>query len=248
MPMLIGPSHHIYYGSLHRRRIWLAHLSEAFEDFAIAGWTKAKLNLDTKFARPLERLSLEGHLGIQHSLPLRKVIDDTPVDSFLTRLTEELEAYEHELFELILRFGSKLDWRSRLEEVSMLWGRELAHETRIAMSALDAPELALPRADSRSLKGISVVFQNILQGGDFSWRPLLFRRRTDFEVQYELRGCPHRKGLGLPGTRGPKEGADLACKLEAKIFEGFTLAFFQDARYERRSREDYCMDDLKLEG
>ena len=139
MPTLIGPSHQLFFGSLHRRRLWLEHLSRAFDEYATTGWTEARHRLESSFSRSLKRLSHDGHLGIQHPLPLQRAIDDTPIDSFLATLAEELDAFEHNLFDLILAHAPKLDWRTDLEEVSMLWGRELAHETE-------------PSADSRLSK------------------------------------------------------------------------------------------------
>ncbi|MBI3556752.1 MAG: hypothetical protein HY074_10855 [Deltaproteobacteria bacterium] len=242
MPMLTGPSHHLYYASLHRRRLWLSHLTEAFEKKAGPDFLADRKRLDSSFARTLRRLSADSHLGIQTPLPLHVVVDDTPIDSFLTTLSEELDAYEHNLFELMHKAATEQSWFASLEEVSQLWGRELAHESRIALAKADAPTDLMPEPASRSLRGLTLMFYSVLQGGDFAWKPLLFRRRTDREIQYELRACPHRK----PG--GSLEGANLACRLEAMIYRGFAQAFFSDVEFERRSPNAgaYCVDELTL--
>ncbi len=240
MPRLTGPSHHLYYASLHRRRLWLSHLTEAFERRANSNFPELRKRLDTSFVRTLRRLSSENHLGIQQPLPLHAVVDDTPVNSFLTTLAEELDAYEHNLFDLMGKQGCDSDQLAALEDVSTLWGRELAQEARIALARADAPQDLMPLPGSRSLRGLTMLYHSLLQGGDFAWKPMLFRRRTDHEVQYELRACPHRKPVAS------QESADLACRLESMVFKGFAQAFFSDVQFERRSPGSYCVDELTL--
>ena len=246
MPRLTGPSHHLYYASLHRRRLWLGHLSEAFGRFAkisastTTGWVAERTRLDLGFARTLRRLSIDAHLGIQVELPMHLVVDDTPIDSFLTTLGEELDAYEHNLFELMRVQDIAQESLNALEDVSTLWGRELAQESLIALVKAEAPANLLPMPGSRSLRVLTQMFQSVLQGGDFTWHPLLFRRRTDREIQYELRACPHCKPVAS------KESADLACRLESMVYKGFAQAFFSDVHFERRSPGAYCVDELAL--
>src|SRR5262245_37388297 len=144
MPSLVGPSHSLYYSALHRRRLWLGHLARAFGDVAKSDWPPALAKLDGSHARLFARLSHDAELGIQEPLSLVKVMDDTPVDSFLTRLAEELDAYQHELLTLMASHARIPDWVETLEQTSMLWGRELAQECLIAMNKARAHRFSLP--------------------------------------------------------------------------------------------------------
>lgn len=238
MPSLIGPSHHIFYAYLHRRRLWLSHLVRAFEPYAGREWSEAKKRLDVSYARALVRLSADIHYGIRSSLPLGKVLDDTPVDSFLTVLSQELDAYEQNLFDLITRSSTHPDWLPELEQVSMLWGRELAQEVIIAMNEAKAPSGALPVG--RSVRGFFEIFSSVLQGGDFAWKPLLLRRCTDAELEYEHRQCPHRKPIAS------QMGADCACRLEGLMYAGFAQAFNERVCVQRHQKNNYCVDQLRL--
>lgn len=231
MPTLLGPSHYIFYAAMHRRRIWLDHLSTAFEPYAQATWKKSKQNLDTSFARMFTRLSSAGHLGILAPLPLHLVIDDTPIDSFLMNLSDDLSAYEQHLFAGMHEQAWNPAWIEELSHVSMLWGRELAQECLMARRAGGAGR-------SLSCANIFELFTAILQGGDFSWKPLLLRRSTADELQYELRRCPHR----TPGN----QSAAYACRLDAMVHRGFVQALVPNVHFERLSKGTYCVDELSL--
>ena len=235
----MGPSHYLYYSSLHRRRLWLEHLARAFTDHGSSNWATIHRDLNTAHAKTLGLLSLEGHLGIQRPLPLLKALDDTPVDSFLATLTTELDLYQTELFELMQKYARDASWVAALEPTSMLWGRELAQECLIALNQKDATAQAIP--GGKSVRAIFQVFSQVLEGGEFSWKPLLLRRCTDTELEYELRECPHRR---QPENTHAK--AHAACRLESMVYRGLVEALVPDVKYERVDRGSYCVDELHI--
>lgn len=237
MPNLVGPSHHIFFAALHRRRLWLEHLSEAYVDFANANWLKKRNDLDRAHRRTLSILGLEEHLGIQYPLSLQLVLDDTPIESFLTTLAENLDSYETQLLSLMEELTVHPLWAEALDQTSMLWGREIAQEC--LMSPLMTPWTS---PNDAVMPNLFELFHSVLQGGDFLWKPLLLRRSTRDELQYELRHCPHQKHKG--------GGANLACRFEAKVYQGFIQALLPTVHYERRlhkaQKSSYCVDQLHL--
>jgi hypothetical protein len=232
---MIGPSHHTLYGSLHRRRIWLKHLTRAFGPFAAPAWHEGRERLDSSYARTLTRLSPGNELGLQQQLELDRIVDDTPIDSFLATLSDELDAYESNFFDLMKRHGAAAGWELELEETSMLWGRELAQESRMAIARAGARPEAQPGPGRNSLKRVGSLLASVFA------QPLLFRRRTDREVSYELRACPHRR----PSVSA--ESTDLACRLDSLVRRGFAQALYDDVRFRRITRPDHCTDELSLE-
>lgn len=239
MSITVGPSHHFFYGALCRRRLWFIHLAEAFAPFSNATWTEAYKSLDANYKRSFSRLVLDEGLGIAKPLPLYQVTDDTPIDSFLINLADDLDSYQQNLLELMSRSSTRQGWPEELERVSMLWGRQLAQEC--LMTPLHG---ALVRSQ-KSVRGIFEAIHNILQGGDFVWKPFLVRRYTDDELQYELRHCPHRRLLAHAARHGT-ETTDLACRLEALVVRGFAEALISNVGFSRQPRESYCLDELRL--
>ena len=242
MANFVGPSHHLYYGALHRRSLWHAHLEHTFARYAALEWTVLQKQLNVRYRRMANRLLQDSGLGIQRPLALKDVLDDTPIDSFLIGLGHELIEYETELFTLVLQHSMQanldLKWRKQLGKTSMLWGRELAQECLLSES-MGVGALV----QSASLKGLFELFQSVLQGGEFSWKSLLLRRYTDDTLDYELRECAHRRTTDHLSTDAVSK---LACELEAKIFEGFSQALRPNVNF-KRIHEEYCRDELKLQ-
>lgn len=236
MASLVGPSHHIFFGSLHRRRIWLEQLAQAFAKFAGPDWFQAKTKLDQEFSGVLGKLLTIGELGLSRPLPLQSFLDDTPIESFLANLGQQLDAYQAKLFERMQGLAVRQGWAEDLDRVSMLWGRELAQE------CLSAPNHGSLVRSQRSVRGVFEAIHNVVEGGNFVWKPFLLRRYTDFELQYELRICPHRK----PGFKALVGVADLACRLDSMVFRGFAEALLANVNYGRQVRENYCLDELRL--
>lgn len=236
MASLVGPSHHIYFGSLHRRRIWLEQLAQTFSGFAAPEWTAAKTKLDQEFGQALNQLPTIGELGLSRPLPLQSFLDDTPIESFLANLSEQLDLYEAKLLETMQALAIRHGWAEDLDRVSMLWGRELVQES------LSAPNHGALVRSQRSVRGVFEAIHNVVEGGNFVWKPFLLRRYTNSELQYELRICPHRK----PAFKAHGAVADLACRLESMVFRGFSEALLASVSYGRQVREGYCMDELRL--
>ena len=242
MSITVGPSHHFFYGALCRRRLWFIHLAEAFAPFASAAWVESYRGLDANYKRSFSRLVLDEGLGIGKPLPLYQVIDDTPIESFLINIADDLDSYQQNLLALMSRLAApsgRQGWLEELERVSMLWGRNLAQEC--LMTPMHGP---LVRSQN-SVRGIFEAIHNILQGGDFLWKPFLVRRYTDKELQYELRHCPHRRPAA-DDTRHGTETNDLACRLEALVIRGFAEALISNVSFGRQPRESYCLDELRL--
>jgi hypothetical protein len=227
MALSIGPTHHVFYGNLYRRGLWLKHLSAAFAYFGNDGWPAAKKQLDSDFSELLEKLSPSGGFNTN----LNRLLDDTPIDSFLHYIAERLETYEGKLLKLFHKHAIRTlqdpDWFTTLSQTSMLWGRELAQEYLISEKTYRPTQPAAL---------FSTIYQ-LLAGGDFGWRPLLLRRQTERELQYELRRCGHTRGYD-------KETADLSCHLEAMVFSGLVECFAPNALYRRRTTPEVCIDIL----
>jgi hypothetical protein len=224
MANFVGPSHHLYYDSMRRKLLWLCHLSERFGTIAGPQWPGTKDKLDLSYKKIFLRLN--------PATELLNALDDTPIDSFLSDLDEQLDHYAENFFALLPLHakGSDLtgNWIELLEETSILCGRELAQEVRLTQK-----NLVLPR---HTVRGLFEVFQSVLQGGDFQWKAMLMRRCTDRELEYELRDCPHRRHAN----------ADLECRLESMVYRGFVSALVPVARFERHSLPTYCLDRLDL--
>jgi hypothetical protein len=195
-------------------------------------YVKDSERLDKSAERMFTRLSPVEHLGIQAPLPLLARLDDTPIDSFLANLSEDLDAYEQKLFALMEEAALNPAWIGAATEVSMLWGREIAQE------CLMSRKFGGPEGDA--LNGVYELLLSVIEGGEFHWRPLLLRRTTRVSLQYELRRCPHR--------RFASEGASAAtaCRLEAMVFHGFAQAWLPDLLYERLFRGTHCLDELSI--
>lgn len=245
MPVRVGPHHYQYFTMLHRRRLWLAHLAYAFAHaFASSGpssarlagssWPLKKAELDARHADLLRALSTAPHLGIRHKLPFQEALDDTPVESFLAFLTKKIATYERELLETMLATlsgaATRDDLIRELEQVSRQWGRELAQE------CLMTPAV---KVHAQTLSGFFELYYLVLEGGDFTWKPLLLRRSTNDDLQYELRNCPHR--------RHPQPIADILCRLESMLYKSFSETLLPNARYRRHHRPLYCADEVTLD-
>lgn len=236
MPNFLGPSHYIYFASIHRRRLWHRHLAQSFDSIARPTWPAQIEALRASYVCTMSRLTDETHFGLSHPLPLLQVLDDTPIESFLNTLAEEIANFEIKLIQLFSQHSLNSDWISELEQTSMLWGRELAHEWLITMSKSNAHPRSLQYGPT--IRGLFQIFVNVLEGGDFNWTPLLLRRSTDKELTYEMRQCPHTRGSG-PAT-------DTACRLESNVYKGFAQALIENVEFERKWRGSYCLDELHL--
>lgn len=230
----IGPSHNLYYASLFRREEWLHRLAKIFEPWADRTWTEARERLETSFRKRFLRLAGQR---------LEEMIDDRPVDSFLESLSSDLEAYEHNLFDLIalhpVRTSPDEDgttWLRELEEASMLWGRHLAQDL-LAVS----PGGRVTRGD-RSVQGLLETLQSIWLGGHYAWRPVLVRRYTPAELEYEVRTCAHCKTAFV----SPRS-MELSCRMESFLIRGFARALAPRAEFSRIRGPSYCLDRFIIE-
>lgn len=240
----VGPTHYLFYGALHRRRLWLEYLASAFHSFTIreGRWPEQKKDLDTRFHKLLHRLSNELHLGIQKTLPLTQILDDTPIESFLTNLAEDLQSYEEQFFELLLKNRTEKELIEILAETSTLWGREVAQECLLSLRV--SPFLR----NKNSVQGLFEAFHSILQGGEFTWKPLLVRRYTEKQLQYELRKCPHTRA----NQHISEDAYDLACRLDSLVYQGFTEALNPKVYYQRtfkgkgKKASPCCIDTFEI--
>jgi len=229
----IGPSHHLFYASLFRREEWLHRLTRAFEPWVDRTWAEARARLEGSFKRRFARL--DGNR-------LEEMIDDRPVDSFLESLSKDLEAYEHNLFDLIaahhVRTSPDEDgssWLRDLEEASMLWGRQLAQECLLAPAA-DRIAHGGPYG-TRTVFGLLESIQSVWLGGNYAWRPILVRRYTREELEFEPRACAHCR----PDFVSPRS-AELSCRMEALLIRGFARALTPHVDHNRIRGASYCMD------
>lgn len=233
---LVGPSHHVFFGSLHRRNLWLGHLAEAFAKFAAPEWTQAKITLDREYRHAFGKMARADGMGLRRPLLLQKALDDTPVDSFLASLSDDLDEYQARLLTLMQTMAARQGWADDLDRVSLLWGRELANECLAAPTQGDLVQ------GPHSIRGVFEAVQNVVEGGHFFWKPFLLRRYTDTEVQYELRHCPHRRAA----FEAHPKAADLACRFDSMVFRGFAEALLSNVNYGRLVCEAYCLDELRL--
>lgn len=251
MPNLVGPSHHVFHGAMVRRYLWLQRLIDAYKEASgnvredIAGAklgdpeTFAALERTQRLQTPaLKRAQALTSLGIQKPYPLNSILDDTPIDSFLTRFYEDLCAFENHLFTLLEQYHARRTPRDEeivrqwVRGICALWGREIAGE----MTITPLQHAPLAPSKQRSLQGIFERLYQVLEGGDLRWKPLLPRRLTDTEIQYEPRYCPH--------TRSQTPSAQsLACELESVVYAEFARFFAPNMTY-KRSRTTYCFDTL----
>lgn len=251
MPNLVGPSHHVFHGAMVRRYLWLQRLIDAYKeacgnlrediDGAKLGDTELfeALERTQKLQTPaLKRAQAQTSLGILRPYPLTSILDDTPIDSFLSRLYEDLCSFESHLFTLLAKYHSSRRQddnhllKTWVREICALWGREIAGEMSIT-SLQYAPH---SQTKQRTLQGIFEKLYQVLEGGDLRWKPLLSRRLTDNEVQYEPRYCPHTRSLDTSAQ-------DLACELESVVYGEFVRFFAPNAIYSRK-RSTYCFDTL----
>ena len=223
MLSVVCPSHHLFYSALHRRRLWLEHLYRTFQTNSQQP-AQPKLALQNKYRHLLDRMPMTSGLGIHSLVPLQNVLDDTPVDSFLTTLGEDFTSYEIEFFKLMDQTSSYPD----LEDISKAWGQELAQECLLHLPFLNKIKTR------KSILGLLEVLQTYLMGGEFSWKPFLLRRYTDTQLEYELRNCPH------------EHGSSKACQLESKVYEGFVRTLLPQSEYQRLRNESYCLDRVHL--
>lgn len=158
---------------------------------------------------------------------LEQILDDTPADSFLTNKVAQLTRLEEKVF-------SNLSSHHQAEKLCIDWGRRTFQES--LLSKRFCTELNV-----NSLRGIYEMIQIILLGGHFFGTPLLLRRYTDSELQYECQQCPHERF----GHEYQGRVSDLACKLEGKVVEGFVRAAWIDVKYSRKRFQTYCLDEIR---
>jgi hypothetical protein len=221
-----SPVHYLFYNSLHYRALWLRCLGQRFTPYAKTDWASTLSKVSQNF-KQLDNLFPESQTGMKH------ILDDTPIESFLTNLYETLQAYEHFFFKEVASNSAHPEWKTALEETSMLWGRSLAQE--------QMKDERMGLSNITSTQQVLLSFQRVLFGGDFLWKPILVRRLAPKELQYELRSCPHRH----PVVGRSKDLADLACGLEACVFKGFSQSLLQNLRFKRENRKDYCLDVIE---
>lgn len=235
MPSDVVPSHRLFFSAQIRHWLWLQRHWQSIESW-LAPEAAAK---GLELLRRLERrwfadLDLDG-LGysIARIADLERLTDDTPVDSFLSLLWQELLDTELELHELSETKDHRSETiRARALESAGLWGRLMAQETLLSKRY----ELGSPRVGTNELHW---ALQSICFGGEVWGKPMLLRRKTFSELEFEPRTCAHARAPTHPQRVW-------SCQLQAATLQGFaeTISPFSSAR--RVRREDYCLDIIRL--
>ena len=249
----IAPSHWFYFQALQNKLYWLFELTQDYvAHYHNPNFQNQYTELKKQYQTTFNLLSKK---------KLNQALDDTPLDSFLTHLDDQLHLYQYELFRIFLENLpsnsilnqqplSLLHLKNRFSEISEFFGRKIAQEIEIKSPLLFSIFKKNYNKNSASLliknktlhNGLFEVFQIYLEGGHFHSRPLLLRRSTAEQLEYELRSCPHQRQKN--SNKISEDVNDFSCEIESRLYIGLTKALIPHSTFERIKRNNYCFDRI----
>jgi hypothetical protein len=158
---------------------------------------------------------------------LENVLDDTPIESFLRNISDQVEAMENNLYTTLV----DLPGHNRTEaiEKARYFGRIMAQEAINNGSISEAESTDGPTALS--------LARSLIGGGEWLQKYFLIRRVTYYELSYECLYCPHQRL-----KTASKQCQDWACQLEQSMYRGFFETTWPRAAYERVAKPYHCVD------
>lgn len=227
----ITPSHYLFFYYLQQNLHFLAELELDFCP------QLAALNLKefSKLKNLHLGLSIEEYVNHNQHFSLLTILDDTPIDSFLINLHNQLLEYEKKIFQTLANLPPAI--QATILKRAQFFGRKQGQ----LLQESNTHRFYRIETKLQASNGLFQALTLYRNGGQLNHYRYLSRRVTNAHIEFEANSCPHRR---LQSTSSA--AANFACLVDAQLTQGFIEAVSDQYLYSRIVHSSTCVDKIDL--